>query len=223
MPITIGFDVYGTLIDTDGVVVKLRELVGGDAERFSTAWREKQLEYSFRRGLMGCYENFAVCTRQALDYVSAVYADVLSDEDKHQLLDSYGALPAFDDVEPALHELAHHNTRCFAFSNGTAQAVNDVLSRANIRHYFDGVVSVDEKRTFKPNPAVYEHFLQVTQSAKAQTWLVSSNSFDVIGAVSFGMRAVWVCRDEGVVFDPWGVSPTLRVNSLKKLAGSLEH
>lgn len=60
---TIAFDVYGTLIDTDGVVSRLREWIGSQADVFSQTWRSKQLEYSFRRGFMRRYENFAVCTR----------------------------------------------------------------------------------------------------------------------------------------------------------------
>ena len=68
MKTTLAFDVYGTLIDTNGVITALEPLVGPKAPAFSEAWREKQLEYSFRRGLMQNYENFAVCTSQALDY-----------------------------------------------------------------------------------------------------------------------------------------------------------
>ena len=52
MPITLAFDVYGTLIDTHGVTVELEKHVGSSADGFSRMWREKQLEYSFRRGLM---------------------------------------------------------------------------------------------------------------------------------------------------------------------------
>jgi 2-haloacid dehalogenase len=70
MPTMLAFDVYGTLIDPHGIVIKLQELVGVKAEEFSRVWREKQLEYSFRRGLMRSYETFAVCTSQALDYTS---------------------------------------------------------------------------------------------------------------------------------------------------------
>ena len=68
MAITLAFDVYGTLIDTHGVIVELEKHIGNNASEFSRTWREKQLEYSFRRGLMQNYENFASCTRSALDY-----------------------------------------------------------------------------------------------------------------------------------------------------------
>ena len=79
---TLAFDVYGTLIDTDGVVSRLREWIGSQADVFSQTWRSKQLEYSFRRGLMRRYENFAVCTRQALDYCCVEYDVSFSAEQK---------------------------------------------------------------------------------------------------------------------------------------------
>jgi 2-haloacid dehalogenase len=68
MPTTIAFDVYGTLIDTHGLVTALEKIMGDQARAFSQTWREKQLEYSFRRGLMQKYSSFAVCTSNALDY-----------------------------------------------------------------------------------------------------------------------------------------------------------
>ena len=56
--ITLAFDVYGTLIDTNVVVEKLTEYLGELAPSFANTWRDKQLEYSFRRGLMENYEHF---------------------------------------------------------------------------------------------------------------------------------------------------------------------
>ena len=64
MAITLAFDVYGTLIDTHGVVSELNNLVQDKAEAFSHKWREKQLEYSFRRGLMQKLRNLR-CVYQA--------------------------------------------------------------------------------------------------------------------------------------------------------------
>ncbi|MEC8428964.1 MAG: haloacid dehalogenase type II, partial [Pseudomonadota bacterium] len=68
MSSVLAFDVYGTLINTHGLVGQLETLVGDRARQFSQTWRDKQLEYAFRKGLMQNYQNFAVCTRQALDY-----------------------------------------------------------------------------------------------------------------------------------------------------------
>ena len=41
MTITLGFDIYGTLIDPHGVTVKLGELIGDQAPAFSRLWAGK--------------------------------------------------------------------------------------------------------------------------------------------------------------------------------------
>ncbi|MBD3670337.1 MAG: haloacid dehalogenase type II [Gammaproteobacteria bacterium] len=217
MSTTLAFDVYGTLIDTHGVVSVLREMIGDEAEGFSQSWRDKQLEYSFRRGLMRDYKSFAVCTANALDYTCALYQADISQEQKQALLAAYRTLPAFEEVEGALTELSGNHCRLFAFSNGTAEAVERLLVNAGIRKYFEGIVSVDEIQSFKPDPAVYRHFLQRTGASDSDAWLVSSNPFDVIGAINSGMRAAWVKRSTIAIFDPWGIEPTLIVESLTEL------
>jgi 2-haloacid dehalogenase len=221
MAITLAFDVYGTLIDTHGVIVALEKHVGGKAPEFSRTWREKQLEYSFRRGLMQNYENFAVCTSNALDYTSSYLKAPLSHKDKQDLLELYKVLPAFADVEEGLARAREAGFRIFAFSNGSADAVEGLLNNACIKEYFMGVISVDEMKSYKPNPAVYCHFLRRAGAVGADAWLVSSNPFDVIGAISSGMRAAWVKRSPDAVFDPWGIEPTLTVDSLLDLAGQI--
>jgi 2-haloacid dehalogenase len=217
MSTTLAFDVYGTLIDTHGVVSKLDEMIGGEAKEFSLTWREKQLEYSFRRGLMQNYERFSVCTSHALDYTCTYYKVSLSKEQKQILLESYRTLPAFTDVKNGLERLKKNNYRLFAFSNGTAEAVETLLVSAGVREFFLGVVSVDELKSFKPNPAVYSHFLRKSESLGSHAWLVSSNPFDVIGAISAGMRAAWIRRSEEAIFDPWGIEPTIIAESILEL------
>ena len=221
MAITLAFDVYGTLIDTHGVVAKLEEIVGDRAMDFSSTWRDKQLEYSFRRGLMQNYENFAVCTRDALDYTCDRYAVQMDVGQKQALLGIYRELPAFDDVPDALSKLAARDCRLFAFSNGAAEAVETLLSSARIRDHFEGVVSCDDVRSFKPNPAVYAHFLREAGAGANEAWLISGNPFDVIGAISAGMRGAWVQRSPDAIFDPWGIEPTITIKSLGELADGI--
>ncbi len=214
---TLAFDVYGTLIDTHGIVELLETMVGGKADAFSREWRRTQLEYSFRRGLMRRYETFAVCTAQALDRTCAVYGTPLDDEQKRRLLSAYRKLPAFGEVKDALRDLKASGFRIFAFSNGTADAVEELLSSAGIGDCFLGVVSVDELRSFKPDPAVYLHFLQRTGAEAGACWLVSGNPFDVVGALFSGMRAAWVDRSGEAPFDSWGVEPDVVVRGLAGL------
>lgn len=217
MTVTLAFDVYGTLIDTHGVVSKLQEIIGARAKEFSYTWREKQLEYSFRRGLMQYYENFAVCTSHALDFTCIYYKFSLTKKQKHELLDCYRTLPVFKDVKDGLARLKKAGFRLYAFSNGTKDAVETLLIETGIRDFFLGIVSVDDLKSFKPNPAVYSHFLRKSGASGNSAWLISSNPFDVIGAISAGMSAAWVRRSQEAVFDPWGIEPTITVGSLGEL------
>ena len=222
MATTLAFDVYGTLIDTHGIVAALGALVGEKARVFSTTWRDKQLEYSFRKGLMQNYETFAVCTRQALDYSCALYGTDLSEGQKTELMELYRVLPPFDDAQEGLRQLNAAGYRLFAFSNGAGDALELLLSNAGIRDLFLGVVSVDDIKSFKPNPAVYSHFLRKSGATGGDAWLISSNPFDVIGALSAGMKSAWVRRSAEAVFDPWGIEPTITVGRLTELGKEIE-
>ncbi len=214
---TIGFDVYGTLIDTQGVKQALREHLGERAEGFSRLWREKQLEYSFRRGLMQNYVDFSRCTSQALEYACLEYGLSLSEGHKERLMATYRELPPFDDAIKGLEKAQKAGFSLYAFSNGSAEAVGNLLQNAGLLGFFVDVISVEDLRTFKPSPAVYCHFLRRTGAVGSRAWMVSSNPFDVIGAVSAGMRAAWVRRSESAVFDPWEIEPTLTVSGLEEL------
>jgi 2-haloacid dehalogenase len=223
MSLTLAFDVYGTLIDTNGVVSKIQQFVGADAENFSRIWRDKQLEYSFRRGLMQNYADFSVCTRHALDYTCLFYKANLTEDQKSALIENYRTLPAFKDVQSGLSRLNESGFRLYAFSNGSADAVDTLLAAAGIRDLFLGVISTDDLKSFKPNPAVYCHFLRQSNAPVGSAWLVSSNPFDVIGAVSAGMRSAWVRRSEDAIFDPWGIEPTMVVGELLELDEKMKH
>jgi 2-haloacid dehalogenase len=217
MKTALAFDVYGTLIDTAGVVSKLGDVVGADAQAFSDMWRDKQLEYSFRRALMRRYRDFAVCVSESLDYCAARFAARLTSEDRQSLLDAFSVLPRFGDVLDCLNQLEASDFDLYALSNGSRNAVERLLESAGISDRFIDIVSVEEIETFKPDPAVYRHFLKRANVGGEQAWLISGNPFDVIGALSAGMHAAWVKRAPTAVYDPWDVEPTITISSLGEL------
>lgn len=219
MRITLAFDVYGTLIDTNGVIQSLQTMMDADqAKLFATAWRDKQLEYSFRRGLMERYKSFAVCTREALEYSCLHLSVELSTAQKNKLIETYRVLPAFPDAFEALKSLNRERFQLIAFSNGQADAVSALLKHAGIHPYFDDIVSVDEIKTFKPNPEVYLHLLKRSQSKASNCWLVSGNPFDVIGAQSAGLGGIWLQRSTAAVFDPWAdFEPDIIIHCLTEI------
>ncbi len=221
MNYTLAFDVYGTLINTSGVFDSLEQMIGEKAKLFMNTWRNKQLEYSFRRGLMNKYADFSVCTRDALEFCCKAYKVDLSLRKKDALMEEYTVLPTFPDVNDGLQNLKEPGYKLYAFSNGSFNAVSNLLINAGIIDFFDGIVSVEGVKVFKPSPLVYEYFNKQTNSTKSDSWLISSNPFDVIGAISYGMRAAWVQRSSDSIFDPWGVDPTITIHGITDLAFKL--
>jgi beta-phosphoglucomutase-like phosphatase (HAD superfamily) len=54
------------------------------------------------------------------------------------------------------------------------------------------VVSVDDLKTFKPDPEVYKYLARRLDRSMSETWLVSGSPRDVIGAKSAGLQAAWI-------------------------------
>ena len=221
MPEVLGFDIYGTLVDPLDMDEHLREMVGERAERFSALWREKQVEYTWRRGLMREYADFGVCTRQALDFAALSFGLELTDAQRERLLEEYQNLRPFSDVLPGLERLQSGGHTLVAFSNGVERTARVLLERGGVLDHLEAVVSVDDAGTFKPDPEVYRYLARRLDRPVGETWLVSSNAWDVIGAKSAGLRAAWVRRNPATVFDPWGIEADLVVEDLEQLAGRL--
>lgn len=221
--LTLAFDVYGTLIDTGGIRTALGDALN-DAdlgERLSRRWRDKQLEYSFRKALMEHYQPFTTCTRQALRFTLAEAGRSLDRDLEDTLMDAYRHLPAFNDAKALLERLEDLPVRAFAFTNGEASVATDLLSNADLLSYLEGIVSVEVIRTFKPSPRVYRHFLDATDARPGQTWLISGNPFDILGAKAAGWHTAWVRRGDAL-FDPWEQEPDATVSTLSEMPRVLD-
>ena len=214
----VAFDIYGTLVNPLEMNEHLRRVAGENADRFSELWREKQIEYSFRRALMRRYEDFGTCTRQALLFTARTLDIDLTEEDQEKLIEEYQNLRAFPDVAPGIEKIKARGHATVAFSNGVEATVRVLLERAGVLPHLDSVISVDDVGTFKPNPDVYQYLASRLGRSVEEVWLVSSNPWDVIGAKSAGLKAAWIKRKPDAVFDPWGIEPDVVVDSLEQLA-----
>jgi len=102
-PKAVVFDAYGTLFDVHAPTARVAAALGGGdkADALGKLWREKQLQYSWLRGLMGAYADFWQVTQEALDY--ALEALNLEDAElRKALLALYFELDAYADARPAL-------------------------------------------------------------------------------------------------------------------------
>jgi 2-haloacid dehalogenase len=219
--IGIGIDVYGTLVDPLEMNIYLRPLLGNSAERVAERWRNKQLEYTFRRAAMGKYEDFDACSRQALAFTLQDLGIELPPEAQQRLLEEYRQLSAYPDAVSGLEKLNHSGYHPVAFSNGVEVTLRSLLHHAGILPHLHGIVSVDDLKTFKPDPRVYFYLAQQLRCPVHNTWVVSSNPFDVIGAKSAGLKAAWIRRKADSIFDPWDFYPDLIARDLLEFGEQL--
>jgi 2-haloacid dehalogenase len=187
------FDAYGTLFDVNAAIARHRQAVGPDADRLSEIWRTKQLEYTWTLTLARRYVDFWALTERALDYALARVPSV-PPALKSPLLEAYLRLDAFADAAPTLDELKRRGHRTAILSNGSPPMLDAAVAAAGFGSALDGVLSVESVSAYKPDPRVYELVTATFKVAPAATTFVSSNRWDVMGAASFGFRAVWINR-----------------------------
>jgi 2-haloacid dehalogenase len=206
------FDAYGTLFDVHAAMARHRDAAGPEADRFSEIWRTKQLEYTWTLTLAGHYVDFWTLTERALDFALARVPSV-DRALRAKLLDAYLTLDAFADARTALGDLKAHGVRLAVLSNGSPRMLAAAVEAAGIRNLLDAVLSVDTVRRFKPWPQVYALVTDALALGPADVAFVSSNRWDVMGAVSFGFKAFWVNRsrlpDEYADFSPLREIPNL--------------
>ena len=179
------FDAYGTLFDVHSAVVREGNKIAGDVQALSRLWRQKQLEYTWLRSLMERYEDFWDVTESALRSVVSQLQMELTDGQLEGLMQAYRFPPAFPDVRPALEALK--GDRLAILSNGSPKMLESAV-RHNGLTYFDEIISVDRMKMYKPSPRVYALGPEILRLAPTEILFVSSNSWDVAGAKSFGYK-----------------------------------
>lgn len=191
------FDLYGTLLAIDSMRSHVAAAGVGDAEAFVAEWRRKQLEYAFLTSLADAYRDFDELTALALQNTCAIRAVALESVQRAALVEAWRTMPVFDDVAPALRELAAQNIPLAVLTNGTPQSADAVLRGAGIRDVLTDVLSVDAVRAYKPDRRVYALATQRFACAPREIVFVSSNPWDAWGATRFGFRVAWCNRANG--------------------------
>ena len=207
------FDAYGTLFDVHSVVEAGREITS-DPAALSTTWRQKQLEYTWLRALMGTYADFWVVTEAALRYSIRRLGLSATEAQVRRLMDAYLSLACFPEVQAALGRLAGRPRA--VLSNGSPGMLAAAVTASALTALLEHVISVDRVKTYKPSPLVYALGPQILGIAAGELLFVSSNGWDVAGAKSFGYQVAW-CNRTGAPEEALGVSPDLVVGSLDKL------
>ena len=187
------FDAYGTLFDFNSAVERCRDKLGDKADPLSATWRQKQLQYTWLRSLMGRYEDFWTVTGDALDYALAAVG--IDDPPlRTELMQLYLELDPYPDVVETLEALKDARIKTAVLSNGSLSMLVSAVKSAGVGKLIDSVLSVDRVGIYKPHPSVYQLAVDELDIAAHRISFQSANAWDASGAAAFGFRVAWINR-----------------------------
>src|SRR5260370_11583551 len=173
------FDAYGTLFDIDSGVLGAGKSIRGDLRALSTSWRQRQLEYTWLRSVMGHYEDFWSLTQTAL--VSTLWELHIeaSEAQRNILLQAYLCPFIFPDVKSALERLAL--VPRVILSNGSPKMLKSADQQNALEGIFADVISVERVRTYTPSRRVYALGTESLGFRADEILFASSNWWDAWG------------------------------------------
>lgn len=214
------FDAYGTLFDFASAAAGCADALGDKAGPLTALWRDKQLQYSWLRGMQGRYVPFWQVTGDALDHALETLDLARDGALRARLMDLYRTLGTFPEVPAVLRTLRGAGFATAILSNGSPDMLASAVGGAGLVEAFDAVISVDEVGTFKPDPRIYQLVVDRLGVPAEAIAFQSSNAWDAHAASAFGMRVVW-CNRYGQRRERLPGAPDHEIRSLAELPGLL--
>lgn len=187
------FDAYGTLFDINSVTKQYCNELGDLSDPFSNLWRSKQLEYCWLRSLMSRYDDFWHVTEESLDY-ALDYFNIKNQFLKINLLKSYENINCYEEVPIILSRLKEEGISTAILSNASPNMLDIAIKNSKLGSKIDSCISANHVKIYKPHPTVYNLVLEKSDFSKNEILFISSNSWDVTGAKSFGFNVSWINR-----------------------------
>lgn len=214
------FDAYGTLFDFASAAAGCADELGDKAAPLTALWRDKQLQYSWLRGLQGRYVPFWQVTGEALDFALETLGLPKDGPLRERLMDLYRTLGTFPEVPGVLRQLRGMGFATAILSNGSPDMLTSAVEGAGLTSAFDAVISVDEVGSFKPDRRVYQRAVDRLGVPAGAVAFQSSNAWDAHAASAFGMRVVW-CNRYGQRRERLPGAPDHEIRSLAELPALL--
>jgi 2-haloacid dehalogenase len=214
------FDAYGTLFNTATPVLKMASELNGKADALGALWRQKQLEYTWLRSLMGNHADFWVVTREALDFALAEL-DITETGIADELMTLFLKLDPFEDVAPGLEALKKMGKRLAILSNGSPSMIDSVIRNCHFEKHFEHLISAEDVGIYKPSRRVYRLAMQKFHIPDSPSvCFISANTWDAQAAANFGFQVVRIARmpkrDDNIPGKPAAI-----ISALTELPGLL--
>ena len=210
------FDAYGTLFDVHAPVGRLSAKVGEHADAMSKLWRQKQLEYTWLRSLMGAHAPFWQVTTEALDYAMSFHG-IENPDLREELRELYFHLDAYEDARDCLGRLKEQGFATGILSNGSPDMLEGAVSSSGLDKVLDEVISIEDVGIYKPDSRIYQLAVdRMGVSAPDEICFVSANPWDAQAGAHFGYQVARINRF-GLADDNIPGKPDVLLNSLSEL------
>jgi 2-haloacid dehalogenase len=209
------FDVYGTLIDWDtgafDAFVKEAERDGFTLERDQLVALFHEVQQQIQAG---SYELYAEVLRRTAVQIAKQLGWPLEPSRSGFLPESVQRWPPFRETNPVLQKIARR------YSVGLISNIDDKLLGQTRRHIpidFDLVVTAQQVRSYKPDPAHFTECERRIGGKKGWVHVAASYYHDIEPCIKKKIPVIWVNRT-GQVLEAGQKRPDAEVKTLREAA-----
>ena len=209
------FDVYGTLIDWESGVADAFER---EAKRAGFPIDRQQVVDLFLQTTQeiqgGSYELYAEVLRQAAVKIAKEIGWPLEPSRSGFLPDSVARWGAFKEANPQMKKFLGK------YQTGLISNIDDKLLGLTRRHIpadVDLVVTAQQVRSYKPDPAHFNEFARRIGGKKGWVHVTSSYFYDVEPCIKLKIPVIWINRRREEL-EPGQKKPTAEVKTLLEAA-----
>ncbi len=200
------FDCYGTLVDWEGGAASfLYELAlrkagsadpaaGPAAAGLPSAAAMRERWEQIQVGLIaGAYLSYKEILADSLAALTAELGWPAAEADKEAFVRSMRSWQPFPDTWPALTAARARDVKLVIISNTDRDIIAHTLRHIQVP--FDAVITAEDCRAYKPDPAVFRHALESIDAKPEQILHVAFGfEYDNGPAKAAGLRTAWVNR-----------------------------
>jgi 2-haloacid dehalogenase len=184
------FDVYGTLIDWNAGIGGVLERLYGAAQAPALLRRYHELEPEVQAE---GYRTYAEVLNLTLEGLANEAGLGIPEGEGGVLAHSLPEWPAFPEVPEALAELRRRGWQLAFLSNTDRELL--LASERRIGVPADLAIVAEDVGSYKPAPAHWERFFELTTADRAHHVHVGASLFhDVAPAQALGLRTIWIDR-----------------------------
>lgn len=219
-PKVLFFDVNETLLDLTKMKKQVGEALGGNQDLLPL-WFTTMLQYSLVMSASGHYEPFGHIGAATLQMVAANHdIEITEAEARKVILSSLRDLPPHPEVKEALTQLKQAGYTLVSLTNSSNEGVKTQFKNADLTHYFDERLSIEDVGKFKPFTDTYAWAAHKLGAKPEECMLIAAHGWDVAGALWAGWRATFVSRPGQQLF-PLAPKTEIIAPDLKKVADLL--